>query len=41
MRKLQIASIFIMIAIVLGACGGAATEAPASDLGTVVIGTNA
>lgn len=41
MRKLQIASLLIMVAIILAACGGAATEAPASDLGTVVIGTNA
>ncbi|MFP3855414.1 MAG: transporter substrate-binding domain-containing protein, partial [Anaerolineales bacterium] len=41
MKKLQFVSLLVLIAVALSACGGAATEAPASDLGTVVIGTNA
>jgi polar amino acid transport system substrate-binding protein len=41
MRKLQFFSLIILIAMLLAACGGAAPEEPASDLGTVVIGTNA
>lgn len=48
MKKLALLVILIVASLVLGACGGATTEAPAptmapagADLGTVVVGTNA
>lgn len=47
MKKFAFLTLLIVASLVLGACGGATTEAPAPteapsvDLGTVVVGTNA
>jgi ABC-type amino acid transport substrate-binding protein len=41
MKKLALVAVLIVASLVLGACGGATTEAPGANLGTVVVGTNA
>lgn len=41
MKRLTFLSLLVVTSLILVACGGAATEAPGADLGTVTIGTNA